>query len=76
MLASCLQQLPQGYSPLEIEALAAAKALQFESKIGISNAVLEWDSLLLIQALRGGTENLSPYGVLVEDVQVCYTSFT
>lgn len=60
VLASCSQQLPQAYYPLEIKALAAAKAFQFASKIGISNAILEEDSLLLIQALRGGTENLSP----------------
>ena len=48
VLASCSQQIPLAYCPLEIEALAAAIAFQFACKIGISNAVLEGDSLLLI----------------------------
>ena len=56
--------------------MAAAKAFQFACKIGIPNAVLERDSLLLISALRGGTKNLSPYGILLEDVRVCSTLFT
>ena len=76
VLASYSQQLPQAYCPLEVEAMAAAKAFQFACKIGISNAVLERDSLLLISALRGGTKNLSPYGILLEDVWVCSTLFT
>ena len=40
VLASLLQQLPQAYGPLEVEALAIVKALQFSSEIGITNIVI------------------------------------
>ena len=76
VLASLLQQLPQAYGPLEVEALAIAKALQFSSEIGITNIVIWGDSLVLIQPLRSGNESLTPYGLLLEDVWVCSNSFT
>ena len=76
VLASLLQQLPQAYCPLEVEALAIAKALQFSSEIGITNTVIEGDSLVLIQPLRSGNESLTHYGLLLEDVRVCSNSFT
>ena len=49
-MASLSEQLPQAYCPLEVEALAVAKVLQFASEIAITNVVLEGDSLVLILA--------------------------
>ena len=40
VLASLSQQIPQAYSPEVIEALAASKALQFASEIGITKLFL------------------------------------
>ena len=42
----------QAFGPLEVEDLAAAWALEFAAELGITDAVLEGDSLMLIQALE------------------------
>lgn len=69
VLASLSQQIPQAYSPEVIEALAASKALQFASEIGITKAVLEGDSQVLMSRLINDTEVLSYIGLLIEDVR-------
>ena len=50
------------------EALAAARALEFAAELGINHAVLEGDSLMLIQALKNGCVDLFPCGLLLDDV--------
>ena len=52
VLASCSQKIPQAYKVEEIEALAALKALSFAFELGFRSAILEGDSLGLIQALK------------------------
>ena len=52
VLASCSQKIPQSYKVEEIEALAALKALSFAFELGFRSAILEGDSLGLIQALK------------------------
>ena len=42
----------QAFGPLEVEDLAAAWALEFAAELGITDAVLEGDSLMLSQALK------------------------
>ena len=75
VLASLSQQIPQAYSPEDIEALAASKALQFASEIGIREAVLEGDSQVLMPRLINDTEVMSYNALLIEDVQRCSRSF-
>lgn len=75
VLASLSQQIPQAYSPEDIEALAASKALQFASEIGIREAVLEGDSQVLMSGLINDTQVLSYNALLIEDVQRCSHSF-
>ena len=72
VLASLLQQVPQAYSLEVIEALAASKALQFASDIGITEAVLEEDSQVLRSRLINDRKVLSYSGLLIDDVQ-CYS---
>ena len=55
-------------SPLEVETLAAKRAIQFASELDIISAILEDDSQILIQSLQSGAEYLSPYGLLLDDV--------
>ena len=43
VIASLLKQIRQAYSPKNIEALAACTAIQFASKIGLREVVLEGD---------------------------------
>ena len=52
VLASCSQKIPQAYKAGVIEALAALKALSFVFELGFRSAILEGDSLGLIQALK------------------------
>lgn len=44
VMASLSQQLSQAYLTVEVKALAAARALEFASELGIVNAILKGDS--------------------------------
>ena len=52
VLASCSQKIPQAYKVEEIKLLVALKALSFAFELGFRSAILEGDSLGLIQALK------------------------
>ena len=65
VIASCSKILPQAYSGVEVEALAAAMALSFASDIGISGV-----SLVVIKDLMEDDSTLASYGLLVGDVIV------
>ena len=69
VLVSCTKKLNQAYSGEHIEALAVATALSFASEIGFKRAVLEGDSLSVINALKERVSLLTPTGLLVEDVK-------
>ena len=75
VMASCAEILNQAYKAEEIEVLAALKALQFAFDLGFQNAILEGDLLGLIKALKAEDHNLSPWGLLVEDVKLVANSF-
>ena len=51
IIASMSQQIHQLLSTAEVEAAAAARALEFALEIGVKQAVLEGDSEMVIQAL-------------------------
>nr|POE76494.1 hypothetical protein CFP56_18945 [Quercus suber] len=75
VLASCSQKIPQVYKVEEIETLAAFKALSFAFELGFRSAILEGDSLGLIQALKSEECSLSPASLLFEDVKVLANNF-
>ena len=52
VIAFLSQKFHWAFAPLEVEVLAAAWALEFAAELGITDAVLEGDSLMLIQALK------------------------
>ena len=66
--ASMSQQLSQAYSAEEIESVAACKALQFASDLGIRVAVLGGDSQILMRRLGENVEVLSYSGSSLNDV--------
>ena len=70
VLGSCSKHLPQAYSAVEVEALAAAIALALAEDLGITWVILEGDSLVIIKALREEEQILSPIGLLLEDVRM------
>ena len=61
--------LPQAYHVEEVKAQATAKALSFAREIGVSKAILEGDSLVLIKALADENNSLASFGLLVDDVK-------
>ena len=70
VLGSCSKRLPQAYSAVEVEAMAAAIVLIFTNDIGVRGVILEGDSLAVIKALREGEQPLSPTGPLLEHVRM------
>ena len=76
VLGSLSKQLPQAYTPLEIEAMVDSTTLQFASDLGFTYAVLESDSQVLVNALCNDTIFLSSNGLLIEDIILNARFFT
>ena len=75
VLGLCTKHLPQAYSAVEVEALAATTALALAKDLGVTRVILEGDSLVVIKALREEKQLLSPTGLLLEDVRMLSQSF-
>ncbi|XP_030974640.1 uncharacterized protein LOC115994576 [Quercus lobata] len=67
VIASMAARVPQQLQPVEIEALAANKALEFAREMGILEAVLEGDSSLVMTTLNSKNPELAPFGLLLQD---------
>jgi len=76
VIASMSTQVPQQLQPIEIEALAANKALEFAREMDISNVVLEGDSLLVMTALKSKNHGLAPFGLLIQDSLTLSSGFS
>ena len=74
VLASMAKQIPQLYTALEIEAMAASSVLSFASQLGFHRGILEFDSLVLVSALLKNSTYLSTDGLLLDDIRF-YASF-
>ena len=61
---------------MEIEAIAATRALEFARVVGINNVVMEGDSWLVHHALINDEKSLSPFGLLIEDVKLFSSCFS
>ena len=70
VLGSLSKQLPQAYTPLEIEAMIASTILQFALDMGFTRVVLESNSQVLVNALCNDTIFLSSNGLLIEDIRL------
>ena len=51
-IASLAQRLKQAYKAVEIEAMAAIRALEFAAEISLDRVVVEGDSKIVTQALK------------------------
>ena len=74
IMASLTQTIAPALQSTEIEAIATARALEFGEEIGITKAILEGDSELIINSLRGGY-SIASVEPLLHDVMVfsnCY----
>ena len=76
VIASLSQNIPLPHSVVNLETLAACRALEFSFKLGFDKAILEGDSMIVIAALRDPSPSLASYGLLVRDAQLMACSFT
>ena len=75
VMASCSKLVSQAYDSNEVEAMAAAWALSFAAAIGINNAVLEGNSLLVMKALTDPESSMSSLGPFINDAKHFSNSF-
>ena len=69
VIASLSQLLPHEFQAVEIEALAAIRALEFALELGIAHVVLEGDSKVILDALAEEDVSLSSHGLLIADAK-------
>ena len=67
VIAAMATRVPQLLQAIEIEALAANKALEFAQELDLTDVVLEGDSLLVMAALNSKNPVLAPYGLMIQD---------
>ena len=70
VIASLVQQLDQAYQPVEVEAMATCRAVEFGSELGLHRAIVEGDSEVVVKALRCKEYGLAPYAHLINDVSL------
>ncbi|XP_030924555.1 uncharacterized protein LOC115951512 [Quercus lobata] len=68
VMASLAQQIPLPPSVIEVETLAARRALEFALELGFERIILEGDSESLDNALKMECRNFTMYGHLVQDI--------
>ena len=55
---------------MEVEAIAACRAVEFSSEIGVDCAIVEGDSEVIVKALRNNDNRLTPFAPLMNDVSL------
>ena len=76
VIAVMSEKIPQLLQLTEIEVMATTKALEFAREVGISEAILERDSLLVIKALATKDIGLAPFGLLIQDAYRFTSAFS
>ena len=70
VVASFAQRFCQAYKPVEIEAMAATRAIEFAREIGVDRIMVEGDSSTVTKALSTKNPALASYGLLIEGARV------
>ena len=75
VVASFAQHFCQAYKPVEIEAMATTRAIEFAREIGVDRIMVERDSSTVTKALSTKNPALASYGLLIEDARVLEGNF-
>ena len=75
-MASLTQQIPLPVSFIEVEVLAARRALELTLELGFNNITLERDSEVLIKSLATSCNSLAHYGHLTADIHILMSQFS
>nr|POF27339.1 hypothetical protein CFP56_14457 [Quercus suber] len=70
------QQIPLPNSIIEVEVLAAWKALELTLELGFDDITLEGNSEVLIKSLAKGGNSLAHYGHLIADIHMLMAWFS
>ena len=73
-IASLSEQAPLPFSPVIVEAMAAARAITFAQELGIKEFMLEGDSEAVINTLQSTEVSLMTYGHLLESAKSTLTT--
>ena len=76
VMASLSQNITLPHSVVNLETLAACRALEFSLELGFDKAILEGDSMIVMAALRDPSPSLASYGLLVRDAPLMAHLFT
>ena len=76
VMASLFQRIPLPTLVIEVEALAARRAMEFALKFGFDNVTLEGDSEALVKTLKNGGNTLAHYGNLTVDILFLTSHFS
>nr|XP_023897448.1 uncharacterized protein LOC112009346 [Quercus suber] len=68
VMVSLAQRIPLPSTAIEVEALAARRALELALETGLNKGVLEGDSLILMNALKSNSHSLAQFGHIVNDI--------
>nr|POF03683.1 hypothetical protein CFP56_34439 [Quercus suber] len=75
-MVSLSQLVPLPFSVIEVNTLAARRALELAVEVGIDRVILEGDSKVLIQILKTGTKTLAQFGFIANDILYLASNFT
>ena len=76
VITSLSQRIPLSASVIEVEALAARRAMEFALELGFDNMTLEGDSKVLMKTLNARGNTLAHYGNLIADILVLTSHFS
>nr|XP_023904539.1 uncharacterized protein LOC112016250 [Quercus suber] len=75
VMVSLAQRIPLPSTAIEVEALAARRALEMALETGLNKGVLEGDSLILMKALKSNSHSLAQFGHIVNDIHYLASQF-
>ena len=76
VMASLAQRIPLPSTAIEVEALAAQRAMELALEIGLNKGVLEGDSLILMNAVKTNSHSLAQFGHIIKDIEFLASQFS
>lgn len=76
VIASLAQNLNQSYKLVEIEAMVAARAIEFAIEIGVDRVMIEGNSSVVTEALRSKEAGLASNDLLIQDAKLVERNFS
>ena len=75
IMVSSSQQIPLPGTVVEVEALAARKALELAFDYDLDRVILEGDYEILMKTLQTNSKSLAQFGKIAEDIRVYASMF-